>query len=125
VNSVDIVQDVGAANTGLLEQLCSHMKYIAYGGFCDRLAPGIWPEGTASSHSSHENASTEVMRMSLYDRLCLEVTDNKRRFIAWHDRSVNYDAICRLMFAVSLGFEALKDLCQGPCPENQSIHLIS
>lgn len=69
---MDVVQDIGAANACLLEQLCTHMKYVTYEAFCDRLAPAIWPA----------------------------VTTSKRRFIAWHDLSVNYDGLCKLMLAV-------------------------
>jgi hypothetical protein len=91
IRSVDVVNDLVLANICLLEILCSHMKYISYDKFDDKLAPSIWTS----------------------------ITVNKRQFIAWHDTRVNYHDICMLMYAVSAGFEVLKDLAQGPCPENQ------
>ena len=91
--SADIVQDVVAATNCLLEALVSRMRYIRYEGFTERLAPMIWPE----------------------------VTNDRRRFIAWHEYAhVKFDVVCRLLHAVGVAFDVLKDVCQGPCPENQS-----
>lgn len=91
IRSVDIVNDLVIANSSLLEILISHMTYIDCQVFYDKLAPNVWPSMNA----------------------------DKRKFIAWHDTSVKYSDICLLMFAVSVGFEVLKDLSQGPCDKNQ------
>ena len=80
VRSVDIVQDIATAQVCLMELLTSHFKYITYDAFTEKLAPNIWPALTLS----------------------------KRRFIAWHDKRVDYCGMCKLMLAVNIGFEVLK-----------------
>ena len=68
------------------------MKYINNNYFNEHIAPIIWNPIPNSG---------------------------KRRFIAWHDKNINYYILSQLIYTASMGFICLTELSQGPCKENQ------
>lgn len=96
---VDLVLDIAKSMNSLLQVFCNQIRYITFEPFYDRLAPCVWKSNP----------------------------DVKRRFIAWHDTSARYALQCEIMIALVDGFQALTEITQGPCVENQpsALHAIS
>jgi hypothetical protein len=88
---IDLVLDIAKSMNSLLQVFCSQIRYITCEQFYDRLAPYVW------------RSNPEV----------------KRKFIAWHDSSARYELQCEMMIALVDGFQALTEITQGPCVENQ------
>ena len=89
---IDVVFDITSVICLLGEILAqTYIKYITFPFFIENLAPLIWDDGLG----------------------------DKRRCIAWHDRSVDYLEVAQLIHTLGCGFKCLKDVVQGPCYENQ------
>ena len=94
---IDIVFDIAKSLHSVLALAASQMHYITYDYFYETLAPPVW----------------------------YYYPDVKRRFIKWHDPRVDFDFVCQTLAVVSSGFNALTEICQGPCFKNQPSALIA
>ena len=88
----DIVKEIALAVNSLLSAASSIMKYVNNNHFKEFLAPLEW----------EANIST-----------------GRRRYIAWHDKKIDFYVLSQLIHTASVGFSCLTDLSQGPCVENQ------
>ena len=93
----DIVKEIALAVNSLLSAASSIMKYVNNNHFKEFLAPLEW----------EANIST-----------------GRRRYIAWHDKKIDFYVLSQLIHTASVGFSCLTDLSQGPCVENQKSVLL-
>jgi hypothetical protein len=69
----------------------TYIKYISVEYFIDKIAPTAWEE----------------------------ISQDKRKCIAWHDKTIGYFSVARLLHSIGCGLKCLKDMVQGPCYDNQ------